>query len=818
MKSPLITRPVLLIHQCLKRSRLMALTAFIVLITFCLLGIGRLEWEEDPMALLPDDAVFGPFRQMQQIFKPLGLIAFVVEGEGIEANQQEAAAEELLKNLRRIDGLHSVQSTPDMAAFSEMAAFFRQHRTAYFDVDAIASLDDRLTTAAIGESLDNWRRMLIESPAPVMADAFASDPLGLNALPLKRLESTIGRGALESRGGWLRGADGQSIVIWAKPEEETLDAVSVRPQVAAIEETVSQVENTFGANVAWVSGHRYAIENTDRIKSDITRTVSLATIAISILALIVFRRLWYVALTLLPAAFGGLIAMGFAGWFRPGISGITLGSGSMLIAISVDYGIHLLFHLSSEPSGRSRVAARLSRPLLLCAGTTVGAFVSLQFSQLPGHRELSVFAMIGIASAAVFALMILPLLAGRPKKWGEKEKAAVTHTIFPRWIAWGRSHRTALWITLIIFTTIALAGIGRVRFIGDIRALNASTPAIENDLASVQKAMGASLEGVFVLTRHQDLQAVLDETETLRQQLRAWNTDGTLDGYRSPTALLPPMRQQIRAAKKWQDFWTDEKVRTVRNRLTSQARQRGMRPKVFEPFLKSLQQEPQFVRLENTPQTMRDLTNTMLQSGNNGTMSLTTLWHRDENDVEKIAEFVESNMKHSTLIYGPDVAQHVLVLLHSQLLRCGFISLCLVVIMVHLLVHRLRRVIALLAPIVIAIIWTFGLLGWAGVYINIINALVAIFIFGLVIDYSVFLFTAVSRVGTQISTRRVRHLSASAGAVGISALTTLIGLGSLTVARHPALHTLGATALIGIAGGWFAVMLLAPLLGNWNEN
>ncbi len=817
MKSSRLTRPVLLVHQCLKRRRLMALAAFALLVIFCVVGIGRLEWEEDPMALLPSDEVFGPFRQMQEIFKPLGMIAFVVEGDGVDASRHEVAAGELIKNLRDIEGLHGVQSAPDMAAFSEMADFFCQHRTAFFDDAAMVSLEDRLTTASIGASLDRWRRILIESPAPMMADAFASDPLGLNGLALKRLESTMGRGTLDTRGGWLRGADGESIVIWAKPDEESLDAVSVRPQVAAIENAVSKVKEKFGVNVAWVSGHRYALENTDRIKSDITRTMSMATIAIAILALLVFRRPWYVALTLLPAAFGGLVAMGFAGWFRPGISGITLGSGSMLIAISVDYGIHLLFHLSSEPSGRSRVAARLSRPLLLCAGTTAGAFLALQFSQLPGHRELGVFAMIGIVSAAAFALMVVPLLAGRAEQWGNKEKASIWHSIFPRWIAWGRSHRIALSAVLIVLTAVALLGIGRVKFIGDIRALNASTDAIEADLATVQEALGASLEGVFVLTQGENIQAVLEETETLRRQLMQWTDAEVVDGYRLPTAFLPPLEQQRCVAKKWREFWTDEQIEIIRSRLAAQARERGMRPKAFEPFFASLDQEVQTVDLDMVPEAMRDLMSAMLQANDDSAMCLTTIWPRKEADVRQVTGFVEREMGNSTVIYGPDVAQHVLVLLHSQLIRCGFIALGLVVVMVYLLVHKVGRLLALLAPIGIAIVWTFGLLGWAGVHINIINALVAIFIFGLVIDYSVFLFTAVSRAGANISSRRVRHLSASAGAVGVSALTTLIGLGSLTVARHPALHTLGATALIGIAGGWLAVMLITPLLGNWRD-
>jgi predicted RND superfamily exporter protein len=87
------------------------------------------------------------------------------------------------------------------------------------------------------------------------------------------------------------------------------------------------------------------------------------------------------------------------------------------------------------------------------------------------------------------------------------------------------------------------------------------------------------------------------------------------------------------------------------------------------------------------------------------------------------------------------------------------------------------------------------------------NCIIGIFIFGLVIDYSIFLTAAWQKAsGTDD-----RHLARSSGAVTISALTTIAGLGALVMARHPALHSLGLTALLGISAGLISVLLIIPL-------
>ena len=122
--------------------------------------------------------------------------------------------------------------------------------------------------------------------------------------------------------------------------------------------------------------------------------------------------------------------------------------------------------------------------------------------------------------------------------------------------------------------------------------------------------------------------------------------------------------------------------------------------------------------------------------------------------------------------------------------------------------NRLRLVAAMLAPLLLSVFWTTGFLGLLGIQLNMVNSAVAVFILGLIVDYSIFLTLAIN----QSDRDQDEHVLRTCAAITISALTTLCGMGALVVARHPALHAIGATALLGLSFGVIAVFTLVPLI------
>jgi len=81
-------------------------------------------------------------------------------------------------------------------------------------------------------------------------------------------------------------------------------------------------------------------------------------------------------------------------------------------------------------------------------------------------------------------------------------------------------------------------------------------------------------------------------------------------------------------------------------------------------------------------------------------------------------------------------------------------------------------------------------------------------VLGLGVDYGIFMALGHEKQ-EELGTRR---------AVLVSGLSTLAGFGALILARHPALHSIGLTVLIGIAAALPAALFVAPALGRGKQN
>jgi predicted RND superfamily exporter protein len=93
-----------------------------------------------------------------------------------------------------------------------------------------------------------------------------------------------------------------------------------------------------------------------------------------------------------------------------------------------------------------------------------------------------------------------------------------------------------------------------------------------------------------------------------------------------------------------------------------------------------------------------------------------------------------------------------------------------------------------------------GAMGALGIAFNLFNVVAAILIIGLGVDYGIFMVNKLSR-GLQQGTEQ---------AIFVSGLTTLAGFGALVIARHPALHSIGITVLLGIIAAIPSALLVIP--------
>ena len=121
---------------------------------------------------------------------------------------------------------------------------------------------------------------------------------------------------------------------------------------------------------------------------------------------------------------------------------------------------------------------------------------------------------------------------------------------------------------------------------------------------------------------------------------------------------------------------------------------------------------------------------------------------------------------------------------------------------ISLFCRNLKMILMTLIPVVSGMLFMVGVMGALGMAFNLFNVVAAILIIGLGVDYGIFMVNKMSK-GSDQGTEE---------AVFVSGLTTLAGFGALVLARHPALHSIGTTVLLGIAAAIPSALVVIPAM------
>ena len=153
-------------------------------------------------------------------------------------------------------------------------------------------------------------------------------------------------------------------------------------------------------------------------------------------------------------------------------------------------------------------------------------------------------------------------------------------------------------------------------------------------------------------------------------------------------------------------------------------------------------------------------------------------------------------------------------LLKNSYVQAAWYSLAAIALMVLFHFRSLGAVILALIPVAIGTLWLAGLMGWAGVPINLANIMTLPLVIGIGVTNGIHILNRYAEEGTP------GILSRSTGkAVLVSGLTAIAGFGSLILAEHRGIRSLGIIMSVGIATCMIAGLTFLPallnLIGRW---
>ncbi len=784
-------------------------------VLLCIGGAGwlayqRLSIETDITASLPQ--VDGELSRAGEVLRRNPNLDRVVIDLGLSGQEADPdrlveASVWLRERLQESGLFRSMGGGLSSAAFSALYGAVLDHLPALFSEAQLAhEVAPRLQRKAVRSRLKLRLKELAQLSGVGQAESLARDPLGLSRLVMARLSGMMPASGAGIHRNQLISADGRHLLLLASSSSASSDTAAAG-KISSLFSRLNQDINEPGAPgekgrlvLTVVGGYRAALDNESLVRADTQRAIIIATAGIALLLLLCFPRPWLGLLALLPALAGLALALLVFSLFQQRISGLALGFGGALVSITVDHGVAFLLFLdrSSDTTGR-RAARQLWAVGLFATLTTVGAFSLLTLSGFPILRQVGLLAALGVGFSFLFVHTVFPLIF--PAMGASRRGPLLPLQPFLARLTRGRT----LWsVAAAVLLLVVLLPFVHPTFQVDLAAMNTVRPETLAAEKQITATWGDVFDRVYFLASAPDLEGLRRQTDAAAALLERERREESLAGALSPSSLLPGPERARKNRAAWSRFWQGPRARALTSALGAEGAALGFTGDAFDPFLATLANPGRGAI--SLPQTLHELLGLSHVAGGGWTWFGSAARGKKYNNAS-----LEQRVRDAGLSmldprrYTRTLATHLSVTFMRMLL---YIALAVVALMALLFLDPLLVILSLL-PLGFALLATLGTLGLMGHPIDIPGLMLVIVIFGMGIDYSLFLVRSHQRFLTQ------EHPSQGPvrGAVFLAASSTLIGMLSLTTANHAVPRSAGITASAGVFfAALGAFLILPPLL------
>lgn len=649
----------------------------------------------------------------------------------------------------------------------------------------------------VARRMSQNRQLLMLPGSGTTARMLCRDPLMLFSPALSALQSNTPSLSWENYDGYIFSPDMQRAYVMMTSPFGTSETDGNGRLIDRFRRSADESERLHpSVRIHFTGGPVIAVGNARQIRSDSILAISLSLTLILLLLLRVFRSVRHLLLMLLAISWGWLFAMGILSLFRDGISLIVVGISSVILGLAVNYPLHFIAHLRHSASVRQALRETLV-PLTVGNITTVGAFLTLVPLESAALRDLGLFSALLLAGTVLFTLLFLPHLVQMPRTKGDTpliRRLAGFSLEGRMWLLW-----PILLITLFLGWKSFDAG-----FDADISHINFMTPAQHEDmnrLHAMQSAAGDD-EELFVVTEDSTLDAALSR----RYKLSA------ISCHLSPiTRFLPSPEEQIERLSLWRDFIARHREKLMTD-IGESTKNEGFNASSFDQFFNVLNKEYKTMPASYfTPLTETVLARNVVSDSVSGRHCTVDILRLKPQELET-AKAQLGNASPATYVFTLDEIHTSLASRLSD--SFNYIGwACAVVVFFFLWASFGHIELALISflPMAVSWLWILGLMSLLDIQFNVVNIILATFIFGQGDDYTIFI-----TEGCQYEyAYRRRMLSSYKQSIIVSALIMFIGIGALIFARHPALFSLAEVTVVGMSSVVLTACLLPPLVFRW---
>ncbi|MDH3627941.1 MAG: MMPL family transporter [Acidobacteriota bacterium] len=675
--------------------------------------------------------------------------------------------------------------------------------------------------------------------------------------------------------GYLKTYDGLTYFILITPagKDDSLDFR--RGLLATLGDRIrdAQIDHP-GFRVVFTGQPALVVAEMDSVKRDTFRTSFFAIFGVALLTYFVFRWRTHVWLVLTALAVG--IAWSFgAVWIELGyLNMITSSFISTLVGIGVAYGIHPVSEYELEgghtidPLAAARNAFKVTGPAVTVAAVTTSvAFLSIQLMRFRGFSELGLVAGVGVLLCWIAAAWTLPALivvfgrsrARRRARVGAERgrSASAVDRIWVERMAGKICHAPRLVVGLaLVWTVVSIGLMGGIRF--DTNILDLLPQGSESLSYQRRMALESRLSPLYNIVVAESMNELSAQRARAAEEPTILRFESALEflpedveeshaGITELGSLMTDVRFPSEASESTAADWvsscrelenafldaldaaftaglsdlvepldsaTTEAATCVRlaaetddarHRVWQQQQQRliDWMQAPWGLLQKALRADPP--TLDTLPSAIR--ARYFTRSGK----PLGFLYpDGDVFDQEFLTPYIEGSQRVAADATGfPRVFHKMAGRITGGFYRSVGIGAFLVAIILWIDFRNLTLAALALLPLGMGVVWMLGFMRIFGLQFNFANLVAVPLIIGVGIDNGVHVIHRTRLEGAAGMEMVLRH---TGRAILIASLTTMIGFGSLALASHRGIASLGLVLLLGVGSCLITSTIVLPNL------
>ena len=707
--------------------------------------------------------------------------------------------------------------------------YLTEHLPAYIDTAAYARFDTLLTREHFVRQMQQNREDLTGEFGEMFPELIQMDPMGMRSVLADQMEPlTSAGGSYKTIDGHFFVPDSTVCIAFITPRYSSTNTGQGSAMFQMLNTQIEQFAKQHPeVDISYHGTPASGFYNSTQIKHDLTTTVAGALLLVLLFLLACFRRWDTIPLLLLPVVFGTLFGLTLMYWIEGEFSLLALGIGGVVLGVALSYVLHVLTHQQFVHDTEQLLRDQV-KPVLLGCLTTIGSFAGLLFVKTDLLRDFGLFAAFAILGTTLFSLAYLPQLLKAKKPTQALPKGGVFGYLNRCQSSDFLSKRPLLWrglgglLAVIIVICIVAFIIGGTRFDADMHNLGYDHPMTEHSEQLLREKTYTNDKTKYFASQGRTMEEAIENFALLDRKLDSLQRLGLVKSYTRTNQIFVPLQQQQERIEAWKRYWTDERLAQVRQLIAQTAPQAGLNAEAFGPFFEAATRDYQPDALYDAGIIPTGYQSTLTEQSYGGDYLVFTSV-RCENDSVRSSEsdymrICDAIAKEPNLLvldtyyYTTDT----LIEMSDDFNLLQWLSMAFVLVVLWLSFHfSWRHTLLAFAPILLSWLIVLGVMVIFDVQFNLISIIISTFIFGIGVDYSIFIMHGLISDEQETVNSQSSILNYHKTAILLSAIVLVTTVSSMLIARHPAIRSVGFTTLVGLLAAVILSYVLQPAIYRW---